>query len=87
MKDLRTQIYNCSQLSSAQKEDFLTALRTLSLDQLENLSDLFDQEPDLVEFMYKNLLAKREALGNPDKWEAIIAQELDFLDQRAAVKT
>ena len=77
--DLHNLIQQTDQLNLAEKELFAPALMTLSQPQQKLLCELFSEEPDLISFMYKNFKKKRDNLNNPDAWDEIVKEELDFL--------
>ena len=78
--DLEGVILKDKNLSEKEKKEFLRAFSYLVPAQQKLLFELFSEEPDLVSFMYDNFKRKKNNLHNPAAWEAIVKEELEFLN-------
>jgi hypothetical protein len=77
--DLEELIGNSGELSEIEIQEFIRALGFLTEPQQRLIFELFSGEPDLVRFMYDNFKKKKDNLHDPDEWERIVKEEMDFL--------
>jgi len=77
-----SQIITSSSISSADQNDLLIFLPVLPEEVLEDLCNIFEKDPKIIDDFNENFKARLDILINGrDKWDKLIAQEEEMLNR------
>lgn len=74
-------IFDESGLKQEEKDMWIKRFEGATTDEIEMLVDHIERDPELLPLATKNLAAKLDAIGNPEKFAQIAKEERESLEE------